>query len=66
VFNGRGYPSHTRGVTAVKGLYFVGLPWLHTWGSGRFSGVARDAQYIVDAVCAERANGPERASIACA
>ncbi|EKS71491.1 MULTISPECIES: MSMEG_0569 family flavin-dependent oxidoreductase [Caballeronia] len=66
VFNGRGYPSHTRGVTAVKGLYFVGLPWLHTWGSGRFSGVARDAQYIVDAVCAERANAPERASIACA
>ncbi|BBP99016.1 FAD-dependent oxidoreductase [Burkholderia sp. SFA1] len=66
VFNGRGYPSHTRGVTAVKGLYFIGLPWLHTWGSGRFSGVARDAQYIVDAVCAERANAPERASIACA
>ncbi|SPB14433.1 FAD dependent oxidoreductase [Caballeronia novacaledonica] len=60
VFNGRGYPSHRRGVTAVKGLYFVGLPWLHTWGSGRFSGVARDAQFIVDAVCAERV------SIACA
>ncbi|AET90737.1 hypothetical protein BYI23_B001300 [Burkholderia sp. YI23] len=66
VFNGRGYPSHMRGVTAVKGLYFIGLPWLHTWGSGRFSGVARDAQYIVDAVCAERENAPERASIACA
>jgi putative flavoprotein involved in K+ transport len=50
VFNGRGYPAHERGITPVEGLYFVGLPWLHTWGSGRFSGVARDAQYIVDAI----------------
>ncbi|MBI0330612.1 MSMEG_0569 family flavin-dependent oxidoreductase [Burkholderia plantarii] len=47
VFNGRGYPAHSRGVTAVDGLYFVGLPWLHTWGSGRFSGIARDAEYLV-------------------
>jgi hypothetical protein len=21
-------------------------PWLYTWGSGRFSGVARDAEYL--------------------
>jgi len=47
VFNGRGYPGHARGVTAQPGLYFLGLPWLHSWGSGRFSGVARDAQYVV-------------------
>ncbi|MHC6226161.1 MSMEG_0569 family flavin-dependent oxidoreductase [Pseudomonas sp. X10] len=47
VFNGRGYPGHKRGVTAQAGLYFLGLPWLHTWGSGRFSGVARDAEYVV-------------------
>src|SRR5207253_5672458 len=46
VFNGRGYPGHVRGVTAQDGLYFLGLPWLHTWGSGRFSGVARDAEYL--------------------
>ncbi|MND58196.1 putative oxidoreductase CzcO [compost metagenome] len=46
VFNGRGYPGHARGVTAQQGLYFLGLPWLHTWGSGRFGGVARDAEYI--------------------
>ncbi|MDR5837543.1 MSMEG_0569 family flavin-dependent oxidoreductase [Caballeronia sp. LZ034LL] len=66
VFNGRGHPSHTRGVTAVPGLYFVGLPWLHTWGSGRFSGVARDAQHVVDAISAERASVPESVSIAAA
>ncbi|TDV36211.1 putative flavoprotein involved in K+ transport [Paraburkholderia caballeronis] len=47
VFNGRGYPEHARGVTPVEGLYFIGLPWLHTWGSGRFSGIARDADYVV-------------------
>jgi putative flavoprotein involved in K+ transport len=46
VFNGRGDPVHVRGTTQVPGLYFLGLPWLHTWGSGRFSGVARDAQFL--------------------
>jgi putative flavoprotein involved in K+ transport len=54
VFNGRGHPAHVRGVTASPGIYFVGLPWLHTWGSGRFSGVARDAQFVVDAIRAAR------------
>lgn len=48
VFDGKGYPGHDRGVTGVYGLYFLGLPWLHTWGSGRFSGVARDANYLAD------------------
>ena len=46
VFNGRGEPVHERGVTRQEGLYFLGLPWLHTWGSGRFSGVARDAEHV--------------------
>lgn len=46
VFNGSGHPKHTRGVSPQPGLYFIGLPWLHTWGSGRFSGVARDAEYL--------------------
>lgn len=50
VFNGRGDPVHIRGVTQVDGLYFLGLPWLHTWGSGRFSGVARDAQYLFEKI----------------
>ncbi|KWR76406.1 MSMEG_0569 family flavin-dependent oxidoreductase [Cupriavidus sp. IDO] len=50
VFNGRGYPAHVRGVTANEGLYFLGLPWLHTWGSGRFSGIARDAEHLAGIV----------------
>jgi putative flavoprotein involved in K+ transport len=54
IFNGRGYPAHTRGLTPLDGLYFVGLPWLHTWGSGRFSGVARDAGFVVEKIAACR------------
>lgn len=50
VFNGRGAPVHRRGVTNEPGLYFLGLPWLHTWGSGRFSGVARDALYLAERI----------------
>ncbi len=46
VFDERGYPTYQRGITQEKGLYFIGLPWLHTWGSGRFSHVAQDAEYI--------------------
>ena len=50
IFDGRGYPVHNRGVTELGGLYFLGLPWLYTWGSGRFSGVAADADYLADRV----------------
>lgn len=50
VFNGKGDPVHHRGVTSHPGLYFLGLPWLHTWGSGRFSGVARDALYLAEKI----------------
>ena len=52
VFDGHGYPGHDRGVTTVPGLYFLGLPWLYTWGSGRFSGIARDAAFVVDHIAA--------------
>ena len=50
VLDARGFPVHERGVTETEGLYFIGLPWLHTWGSGRFSGVGRDAGYIVEQI----------------
>jgi putative flavoprotein involved in K+ transport len=37
-------------VTSVPGLYFVGLPWQYTWGSGRFGGVADDAAYLAEQI----------------
>jgi putative flavoprotein involved in K+ transport len=55
VFNGAGHPKHHRGVSLQPGLYFIGLPWLHTWGSGRFSGIARDAAYLADRIEAAHA-----------
>jgi len=51
IFNGAGYPQHKRGITPEKGLYFVGLPWLHTWGSARFSGIAKDTEHICSTIC---------------
>lgn len=62
IFDGKGYPTHQRGVTAVPGIYFLGLPWLYTWGSGRFSGVARDAQYLADCVQAKAQFDPKPAN----
>jgi putative flavoprotein involved in K+ transport len=48
VFGERGYPRYERGVTELPGLYFVGLHWQHTSGSGLFYQVGRDAKYVVD------------------
>jgi len=59
VFEGSGYPTHERGVTSVPGCYVVGLPWLHTWGSGRFATVGPDAEHVVDRVLALAAPAEE-------
>ncbi len=59
VFDGTGAPTHRRGTTSAPGLHFLGLPWLHTWGSGRFAGIARDAEHLAAAVV-ERAGARSR------
>ena len=51
----KGRPSHARGVSADwDGLMFLGLPWLHSWGSGRFSSVGRDADHLAERIVEER------------
>ncbi|MBT0767593.1 MSMEG_0569 family flavin-dependent oxidoreductase [Kineosporia sp. J2-2] len=50
VFDGRGYPTHHRGVTSLPGLYVLGLPWQWTWGSGRFRGVGDDARHLTEQI----------------
>jgi putative flavoprotein involved in K+ transport len=55
MFDGTGYPTHQRGVTSVAGAYVLGLPWLYTWGSGRFVGVGRDAAFIAERIEAQLA-----------
>jgi putative flavoprotein involved in K+ transport len=52
VFDGAGHPQHVRGVTPVPGVHFVGLPWQHTWGSGRFAGLDRDARHVAEQLTA--------------
>ena len=34
----------------MPGFHFLGLPWLHTWGSGRFHAIARDAEHVASLV----------------
>jgi putative flavoprotein involved in K+ transport len=63
VFDGKGYPSHQRGVSSAPGLYFLGLPWLYTWGSGRFSGVAADAGYLAEQIQSRRESVRPRARV---
>jgi putative flavoprotein involved in K+ transport len=46
VFDEVGYPVQERGVTPQPGLYFLGLPWLHTIKSGLLAGVGEDAAYV--------------------
>jgi putative flavoprotein involved in K+ transport len=51
-----GYPEQTRGaVESSPGLFFVGLPFLHSFSSILILGVGRDAERVVKHI-ASRAN----------
>jgi putative flavoprotein involved in K+ transport len=43
-----GKVAHRRGVTAVPGLYFLGLTWQHTRGSALLGFVHDDAAYLAE------------------
>jgi putative flavoprotein involved in K+ transport len=45
-FEEDGYPRQKHGVTEFPGLYFVGLPFLHTVKSGLLVGVGDDAAHV--------------------
>jgi hypothetical protein len=40
----------------------LGLPWRHTWGSGRFAGIARDAGYLAERILEHAAAPGARAT----
>jgi putative flavoprotein involved in K+ transport len=46
VVDSDGYPIQKRGVTDHDGLYFLGMPWLHSRRSGILFGVGDDAAYV--------------------
>ncbi|GIN84369.1 putative oxidoreductase CzcO [Heyndrickxia sporothermodurans] len=41
-----GNVKHERGITKIKGLYFLGLPWQYCRGSALLFGVGDDAEYL--------------------
>jgi putative flavoprotein involved in K+ transport len=49
-FDAQGRPVYRRGVTNAPGVYFIGLGWLNTWGSGRFLGIDDDARYLAERI----------------
>jgi putative flavoprotein involved in K+ transport len=50
VLDGKGTPSHQRGVTKIPGLYFLGLPRLHKVKSAFLWGVGEDAAHIAEQI----------------
>jgi putative flavoprotein involved in K+ transport len=52
ILDGDGYPIQKRGVTEYEGLYFIGLPWLHSRRSGILFGVGDDAAYLAAHIAA--------------
>jgi putative flavoprotein involved in K+ transport len=41
-------PVHKRGIAAIPGVYFLGLPWLHKLKSAFLNGVGEDAAHLAE------------------
>jgi putative flavoprotein involved in K+ transport len=50
VIDDQNKPIHKRGVSAERGLYFVGFPWLNSRKSGIIFGIEEDARHIANAI----------------
>lgn len=53
-FDDQGRPKHQRGVSAERGIYFLGLPWLSQRGSSFIWGVWHDAKHVADHISIQR------------
>ena len=53
----QGRPVHRRGLTNIRGLYFLGLSWQHTRGSALLGFVKDDAAYLADQIAAHHRAG---------
>ncbi|WP_458190865.1 flavin-containing monooxygenase [Haladaptatus sp. NG-WS-4] len=64
IFDGKEQPKepvHVRGVVPDEpGLYFVGLFFMYAMTSGLFTGVGRDAEYVVDHLTSTARQQPPR------
>ena len=66
VFGEQGQLIHRRGVTESPGLYFLGVPWLHTRGSALLGFIKDDAQYLAERIRAHADSVPSRPAPAAA
>jgi putative flavoprotein involved in K+ transport len=57
VLDARGEPVHRGGITAVPGLYFLGLQWLSKMNSSFLSGVGDDAERLADNIAQNKGRG---------
>ncbi|PEA05316.1 flavin-containing monooxygenase [Bacillus cereus] len=48
--NENGFPNHIKGISPVKGLYYIGLPWQSQRGSALICGVGKDAAYVLSEI----------------
>jgi len=55
ILDDAGQPIHERGISPIRGIYFLGFPWLSKRKSGILSGIEEDAGYIVDAIARQLA-----------
>lgn len=62
VLDDQGRPVHERGVTAERGLYFLGLLFQHSLASSMINGVGADAAFLVDRVAESVARDREPAA----
>lgn len=68
VFDAAGQLVQHQGVTASPGLYFLGLPWMHTRGSALLGWVKHDAEHVAGHIGAltQESSGPHGARVAVA
>ncbi len=62
VFDEGGRLRHRRGVTDVRGLYFLGLTWQHTRGSALIGWVRDDAEFIAGQIAAYQESKTRRSA----
>ena len=59
-----GYPEQQRGaVPSLPGLYFVGLPFLHSFASMLVLGAGRDGKRVAQHIVARAARAPRRSDL---
>ncbi len=55
VLDPEGKPIQQRGISPVRGMYFIGFPWLNSRKSGIIYGIEEDAHYLAGAIAQQLA-----------